>query len=122
MISTKNIRKRIKVGVVGVRRGQVFARGVGSHLGMELVAICDTWEEKLLAVGKELKVPTYMDFEKFKTSNIQTETQNFDHPRYDQAYKNTAGDNFLSHMSVVDLLFNHGPQSLSIIRNKDKNP
>jgi predicted dehydrogenase len=33
--------------------------------GMELVAICDTWEEKLLEVGKELGVAQYTDYEKF---------------------------------------------------------
>ena len=28
----------IKVGVVGVGRGQSFARGAGEHVGMQLVA------------------------------------------------------------------------------------
>ena len=37
----------IRVGVVGVGRGRSFATGAGAHLGMELVAICDTWEERL---------------------------------------------------------------------------
>jgi predicted dehydrogenase len=58
-------RRKIRVGVVGVGRGGGFARGAGPHLGMELVAICDTWEEKLLSVGKELGVTTYTDFDEF---------------------------------------------------------
>lgn len=57
--------KTIKVGVVGVRRGSGFARGAGPHLGMELVAVCDTWEERLKQVGEELKVATYADYEEF---------------------------------------------------------
>jgi len=57
--------KKIRVGVVGVGRGQGFARGAGQHLGMELVAICDTWEERLKKVGDELKVTTYTDFDRF---------------------------------------------------------
>jgi predicted dehydrogenase len=57
--------KRIRVGVVGIGRGASFARGAGGHLGMELVALCDIWEERLRALGKELNVATYTDYEKF---------------------------------------------------------
>jgi predicted dehydrogenase len=32
---------------------------------MELVALCDTWEERLEQLGKELKVATYTDYDKF---------------------------------------------------------
>jgi predicted dehydrogenase len=55
----------IKVGVVGVGRGRSFARGAGEHVGMELVALCDTWEERLHALGTELGVATYTDYERF---------------------------------------------------------
>ncbi|MBM4047529.1 MAG: Gfo/Idh/MocA family oxidoreductase [Planctomycetes bacterium] len=56
---------RIRVGVIGVGRGKGFARGAGPHLGMELVALCDTWEERLKQLGAELKVATYTDYDKF---------------------------------------------------------
>jgi len=55
----------IKVGVIGVGRGRGFARGVSGLMGMELVAVCDSWAEKLEETGKELKVATYTDYEKF---------------------------------------------------------
>jgi len=55
----------IRVGVVGVRRGSGFARGAGPHLGMELVALCDSWEERLKPVGEELGVATYSEYAKF---------------------------------------------------------
>jgi len=55
----------IRVGVIGVGRGQGFARGAGPHLGMKLVALCDTWEERLLQVGRELGVATYTDYDRF---------------------------------------------------------
>jgi len=32
---------------------------------MELVAICDTWEERLKAAGETLGVPTYVDYDAF---------------------------------------------------------
>ncbi len=57
--------KLIRVGVVGVGRGQGFAAGAGPQLGMKLVAVCDKWEERLLRVGKELGVSTYTDYDKF---------------------------------------------------------
>ena len=41
----------IRVGVIGVGRGQSFARGVSTGVGMELVALCDTWEERLQEAG-----------------------------------------------------------------------
>jgi predicted dehydrogenase len=57
--------KKIRVGVVGVGRGAGFARGAGPHLGMELVALCDTWEDRLRDLGSQLGVATYTDYGKF---------------------------------------------------------
>lgn len=56
--------KKIKVGVVGVRRGMSFAIGA-TYAGMKLVAICDIWEKKLKEAGKKLNVFTYTDYDKF---------------------------------------------------------
>lgn len=53
----------------------------------------------------------YIDFERFQAENIHVLFHDFHHPSYPQLY----GD-FLSHMSVIDILFNCGPESLSIIR------
>ncbi|MBN1341632.1 MAG: Gfo/Idh/MocA family oxidoreductase [Phycisphaerae bacterium] len=58
-------KKPIRVGVVGVGRGSGFARGAGARLGMELVALCDAWEERLGELGKELNVATYTDYDRF---------------------------------------------------------
>ena len=57
--------QKIRVGVVGVGRGSGFARNVGPFVGMELVALCDTWEERLQRLGEELGVATYTDYDKF---------------------------------------------------------
>ena len=54
----------IRVGVVGVGRGRSFMRAAHAT-GMELVAICDTWEERLQAEGTALGVATYVDYEQF---------------------------------------------------------
>ena len=56
----------IKVGVVGVGRGRTFINSA-KDTGMELVALCDIWEEKLNEIGKQYNVATYTDFDKFGT-------------------------------------------------------
>lgn len=61
----KQRKKLIRVGVVGVGRGSSFASGATDLVGMKLVALCDTWEEKLAEAGKRYGVATYTDFDKF---------------------------------------------------------
>ncbi len=53
----------IRVGVVGVGRGQSFMGGGAETAGLQLVAICDTWEERLREVGAQHGVATYTDFD-----------------------------------------------------------
>ena len=53
--------KRIRVGVVGVGRGL----SMGTRVTLELVALCDTWEERLTTAGESLGVETYTDFDTF---------------------------------------------------------
>jgi predicted dehydrogenase len=58
-------KQTIRVGVIGVGRGQSFASGATDLVGMELVALCDTWEEKLHEAGRRYGVATYTDYDKF---------------------------------------------------------
>jgi len=53
----------------------------------------------------------YMDLDLFADSGIKVVFQDFNHPAYPQLF-----GNFESHLSVVDLLFNCGPESMEIIR------
>jgi len=62
---TKIMSNKIRIGVIGVGRGQSFASAATDVVGMELVAICDHWEEKLKAVGEKFNVATYTDYDKF---------------------------------------------------------
>lgn len=48
----------------------------------------------------------------FPDHGIDLTYHDFDHPTYDQRF-----GEFISHLSVVDLLFNEGPRSLEIIRS-----
>ncbi len=56
--------KPIRVGVVGVGRGQTFMHEAAAA-GMKLVAICDTWKERLDNVGARYGITTYQDYDKF---------------------------------------------------------
>ncbi len=65
---TKVVSKKsdlIRVGVVGLGRGQSFMNAATELVGMKLVALCDTWAEKLAEVGKKHNVATYTDYDKF---------------------------------------------------------
>lgn len=56
---------KIRVGVFGVGRGMSFANQANA-VGMELVAVCDQWAEKLDALKKRHPgVATYADFDSF---------------------------------------------------------
>ena len=53
----------------------------------------------------------YMDLEQFNQQGIRVMVQDFQHPEYPQLF----GD-FVSHLSIVDLLFNCGPESMQRIK------
>ncbi len=83
--------------------------------------------EKLLNICKTKKADTYIspvgafgyitEDNRFAEHGIRLEYQHFDHPVYKQLH-----DPFISHLSVVDLLFNEGNQSMAIIRSGRKTP
>lgn len=60
-----SIEKKIRVGVVGVGRGKSFAESANDLLGMELVAICDVWRDRLNELGQHYNVTTYEDYDRF---------------------------------------------------------
>ncbi|MFH1549962.1 MAG: WbqC family protein [Planctomycetota bacterium] len=53
----------------------------------------------------------YVDEKLFRQAGIEVEYQDFEHPVYPQQY-----GGFISHMSVLDILMNCGPESAEIIR------
>jgi len=78
-------------------------------------------DDLLVNICKELKVDTYlsgpggkeyMKMEKFKEENINVTFQDFVHPAYPQLFEEKG---FIPYLSVVDILFNCGPESLNII-------
>jgi hypothetical protein len=56
----------------------------------------------------------YQDEEIFRQSNIRVKVSDFNHPVYDQLW-----GAFVPGLSILDLLFNCGPQSLDILKSQD---
>lgn len=74
-----------------------------------LIDICKAVGGDIYLAGRDGAL--YMDMSKFEREGIQVLSQDFQHPVYNQLF-----GEFEPNMSVVDLLFNHGKQSLDIIR------
>jgi len=55
---------------------------------------------------------SYMDLGQFAEAAITVQAQAYQHPQYPQRYAP-----FVSHLAVIDLLFNCGPESLTILRS-----
>ena len=79
--------------------------------------------EKLLSIVEQiegittyisgLSAKAYLEESKFEAKGIKVEWHNYSHPYYKQ---NTWGsDIFIPYLSIVDLLFNHGKESLEIL-------
>jgi hypothetical protein len=76
---------------------------------LRLVEICRTLDGDTYLSGRD--GAKYMDLDVFKSHQIIVAFQDFTHPEYPQCY-----GTFEPNLSVVDLLFNCGPDSLTIIR------
>ncbi len=79
---------------------------------LRLVEICRSVEGDTYLSGRD--GAKYLDVEVFQSHQIQVLFQDFKHPEYPQCY-----GPFEPNLSVVDLLFNCGPESLNIIREAE---
>jgi hypothetical protein len=75
---------------------------------LRLVEICQALGASAYLSGKD--GAKYMDTDMFVSHEIEVLFQDFKHPQYPQCY-----GSFEPNMSVADLLFNCGPESLAII-------
>jgi len=76
-----------------------------------LIAICQHFEADTFLEGDAGRA--YIDPSLFQRAGIQLEFHHYQHPVYHQLY----GD-FIPYMSVIDLLFNQGDDSLSILTHQ----
>ncbi len=77
-----------------------------------LVNLCKEFKADVYLSGRGGR--KYQDEEKFKMAKIKLEYSDFIHPAYFQLW-----GEFIPNLSVIDLLFNHGPKSLEILLGKE---
>ncbi len=82
-------------------------------------------DDKLLSICKSLNATTYLSGNAaknylresiFHSENINVQWHDYNHPYYNQLWLEKHG--FISHLSIVDLLFNHGRDSRDILTGK----
>ncbi|EKD63224.1 MAG: hypothetical protein ACD_51C00316G0019 [uncultured bacterium] len=74
-----------------------------------LVNICKKFNATSYLTGDSAK--SYMNEEMFKKENIELKYHGYKHPEYNQLH-----GKFLPYLSIIDLLFNCGKKSLSILK------
>ena len=74
-----------------------------------ILNMCKAANAKTFIFGQDGK--TYIEENKFKQAEVKYKFQNFNHPIYKQRYPG-----FESNMSFIDLLFNHGANSIEILK------
>jgi hypothetical protein len=113
-----------RIGLLNIFIVKELARVLGIttpiYVASELGDFPDDPDERLIAMTKYFKGTTYlagiganayMKREKYDKAGVRVEVQAFQHPVYPQLF-----GKFEPFMSVLDLLFNCGPDSLSILR------
>ncbi len=95
---------------LGVRREIYFSSELGEkgEKSERLVRLCRRVGADVYYSGKA--AAEYLDEKLFAESGIQVTYQDYNHPVYRQLH-----GEFVPHLSVVDLLFNEGPDSLGIL-------
>ena len=93
----------IKINIV--KLSELGVKGKKSNL---VLNVCKKLKANQFIFGE--KGHDYAVIEDFNKNNIKPVFQNYIHPTYKQI-----GNKFISHLSVIDLLFNCGDKSLNII-------
>jgi hypothetical protein len=103
------------MGFLGLERELVLASSLRLETEdptLRLVGICRNLGGDFYLSGRD--GAKYMDVDIFASNQIDIIYQDFKHPQYPQCY-----GPFEPNMSVVDLLFNCGPESLATIREAE---
>ncbi len=111
------------LNIFGVKRlAAILGIDTPLYVASELGGFPEDPDERLIAITKHFGADTYlagsggrdyMDLDRYARSGIKVLFQEYHHPVYEQLF-----GAFEPFMSVVDLLFNHGEESLKILRGK----
>jgi|SRR3989344_3094677 len=104
------VQKELGINTTLIKSSDYDFKGKKTDLIIELCKKFKT-DTYLSGVGGK----NYMDLELFKKNNVKYVFSDFTHPVYLQRFKP-----FIENLSVIDLLFNCGPESLEIIKSNGK--
>ena len=102
--------KKFNINIPIYRTSKLIKKGHninGSKTDL-ILSMCKSANAKTFVFGPDGK--KYIEKEKFSNKNINYIFQKFTHPEYKQKYQG-----FESHMSFIDVLFNHGDKSKNIL-------
>lgn len=94
------------INVTVMRSSEIKVEGRGNDL---VLNVCKKLDADVYLSGVSGK--DYLDLKTFADAGIEVRFQEFRHPVYKQMY-----EPFVPCLSVIDLLFNYGPESLDVIR------
>lgn len=108
---------RWAANALGISTPTLLASELGIATKMDrqerLIKICQLLEANTFYEGASGR--DYIEVEKFAAAGIKVEFQQYDHPVYPQRQ-----ETFVSHMSVVDALFNVGEKAAAFIQKDRK--
>ncbi|MDO8603569.1 MAG: WbqC family protein [Candidatus Omnitrophota bacterium] len=105
---------RYLMQALNIKTGFVFSSSLeaSGHKGDLILNICKELKAETYISGVSGK--DYLNLENFEEAGIKITYQEFYHPVYKQLY-----EPFVPCMSIIDLLFNYGDKSFSIINGID---
>jgi hypothetical protein len=80
---------------------------------LKLLALCQTRQAEAYLANNGSS--GYLEAERFEEAGISVRFQDYEHPHYEQVC-DALRLPYLSHLSVLDLIANHGHESLSLLR------
>jgi hypothetical protein len=122
-ILTPNWEYLAPLNIFGVRKlAEILGIETPLYVASELGEFPDDPDERLIAITKHFTADTYlagaggreyMKLDSYRQSGVNVIFQEYRHPVYEQRF-----GAFVPFLSVLDLLFNHGPGSLTILRGE----
>lgn len=85
--------------------------GISGTKNTKIINICKTLGADVFLSGTGAK--SYLDEEEFRKNNLNVVYQEFVHPKYPQLW-----GSFVPNLSVVDLLFNCGPNAIQYLKKQ----
>jgi len=111
---------RMIIGLLGIKTKIVLSSEyeAAEHKTTRLVDLCKYFDTQTYLSGEGGMA--YLDEEQFKSHDIKIVIQQYQHPVYPQKWMHKNPEGFISHLSVIDLIFNCGPESLAVLANLER--